>query len=397
MGQLVEDQAADGVVGVAGQGVFQTEPVEKVVERALPVDQTAAVLAPDDVRLFARVGQFADQGFENVAQGDDAARHAEFVADDAVAQLLRAQLFEGVVDLEPFVEEFRRSDQPAQVESLVAQVQEEVFEADHAQQFVETSLADGVAVVGRSGHRLADLRCGRRRVDPCQFAAVGHDRLHGAVAQREDAAHDLLFDRLHLAVLGAFLDDRTDFRLGDLALGPLQAQQAGDARRASGEQPHEGRRRDRKQPHRLRNDFCGPLGGVHADAFGNQFAEDDREVGDRDDDRDLRRDGRRAQRNAQPGQLSAEFRRQRVAGVNTRENADQGDADLYGREEPVGVFGQFQGLAGACAALPGLHLQIRAAGRYERDLRHGEQPVEQDQQQNDENFHGMSCRFVSQR
>lgn len=76
-----------------------------------------------------------------------------------------------------------------------------------------------------------------------------------------------------------------------------------------------------------------------------------------------------------PGQLSAEFRRQRVAGVNTRENADQGDADLYGREEPVGVFGQFQGLAGACAALPGLHLQIRAAGRYERDLRHGEQPL----------------------
>ena len=121
--------------------------------------------------------------------------------------------------------------------------------------------------------------------------------------------HDLLFDRLHLAVLGAFLDDRTDFRLGDLALGPLQAQQAGDARRASGEQPHEGRRRDRKQPHRPRDDFCGPLGGVHADAFGNQFAEDDREVGDRDDDSDLRRDGRRAQRNAQSGQLSAEFRR----------------------------------------------------------------------------------------
>ena len=128
---------------------------------------------------------------------------------------------------------------------------------------------------------------------------------------------------------------------------------------------------------------------VHADAFGNQFAEDDREVGDRDDDSDLRRDGRRAQRNAQSGQLSAEFRRQRVAGVNTRENADQGDADLYGREEPVGVFGQFQGLAGACAALPGLHLQIRAAGRYERDLRHGEQPVEQDQQEDYEYFYAM--------
>lgn len=158
-----------------------------------------------------------------------------------------------------------------------------------------------------------------------------------------------------------------------------------------------GRRRDRKQPHRPRDDFCGPLGGVHADAFGDQFAEYDREVGDRDDDRDLRRDGRRAQRNAQPGQLSAEFRRQRVAGVNTRENADQGDADLYGREEPVGVFGQFQGLR--APALP-----CRACiSRFERradmsaDLRPWRTAVEQDQQQNDENFHGMSCRFVSQR
>ena len=276
-------------------------------------------------------------------------------------------------------------------------MQEEVFEVDHAQQFVETSLADGVAVVGSAGHRLADLRRIGRRVDPYQFAAVGHDRLHRAVAQREDAAHDLLLDRLHLTVLGSFLDDRADFRLGDLALGLVQPQQACDARRAFGEQPHEGRRHERKRPHGACHDLRGPFGGVHADAFGDQFAEDDREVGDRDDDRDLRRDGRRAQRNAQPGQLSAEFRRQRVAGVDTRENADQGDADLYGREEPVGVFGQFQGLTGACAALPGLHLQIRAAGRNECDLRHGEQPVEQDQQQNDENFHGMSCRFVSQR
>ena len=71
MGQLVEDQAADGVVGVAGQGVFQTEPVEKVVERALPVDQTAAVFAPDDVRFLARVGQFADQGFHCLELADD--------------------------------------------------------------------------------------------------------------------------------------------------------------------------------------------------------------------------------------------------------------------------------------------------------------------------------------
>ena len=73
MCQLVEDQAADRIIGIAGQVVFQAEPVEKVVEGTLPVDQAAAVLAAYDGGFLARVGQFADQGFEDVAQGDDAA------------------------------------------------------------------------------------------------------------------------------------------------------------------------------------------------------------------------------------------------------------------------------------------------------------------------------------
>ena len=235
MGQLVEDQAADGVVGVVREHLFEPEPGEEVVVGALSVHEAAAVVAPHDVGLFARVGELAHERFEDVFQGDDAACDAEFVADDAVSQLLAAQLFEGVVDLESLVEELSGSQQRAQIERRGIEVQEEVFEVDHAQQFVQTAFADRVAVVGRAGHDFADFVGRHRHVDPHQLAAVRHDRLHCAVAQRKDAAHDLLLDLLHFAVFGALPDDRADFRLGHFALGLVQPQQAGDARRAFGE------------------------------------------------------------------------------------------------------------------------------------------------------------------
>ena len=97
--------------------------------------------------------------------------------------------------------------------------------------------------------------CIRDSVEPHHFAAVGHDRLHRAVAQREDPADDLLFDLLHLAVLGPLLDDRADLRFGDLRLGLAQSEQAGHACRALGEQPDERRGRGREQPHRAGHDL----------------------------------------------------------------------------------------------------------------------------------------------
>ena len=208
---------------------------------------------------------------------------------------------------------------------------------------------------------------------------MGHDRLHRAVAQREDPADDLLFDLLHLAVLGPLLDDRADFRLGDLRFGLAQSEQAGHACRALGEQPDERRGRGREQPHRAGHDLGHAFGGVHADPFGNQLAEDEREVGDDDDDGELRREGGRGDRNTQPRQLRARLAGQRVARVDTREDADQRDADLDGREEPVRVPGEFERLPRRRAALPGLHFEVRTARRDEGDFRHGEQAVQQDQ------------------
>ena len=102
------------------------------------------------------------------------------------------------------------------------------------------------------------------------------------------------------------------------------------------------------------------------------------QVGYDDDDRDLRHDRGRAQGNAECGELPAEFRGQRIARVDTREDAYQRDADLDGRKEFVRVFDKLLRLPRPGVALPRLHLQIGAARGDHGDLRHGEEAVQDD-------------------
>lgn len=146
--RLVEDQAAEGVVEVVRVDVLQPVADQKIVKRALPVDQAAAVLPVNDVRLLPLFGNRAYQRFEDVVQGDDALRHAEFVADDAVADLLAAELFQRGVHLGLLVEEFCRTQYGCDVEILLSDVREEVLEVYHAGQPVEVAAGGGVERVG---------------------------------------------------------------------------------------------------------------------------------------------------------------------------------------------------------------------------------------------------------
>ena len=124
MSEQVEDQTADGVVGIGGEVVLDAERGEEVVEGALPVDECATVVASHDVGFLAGVGEFADERLEDVFEGDDSAGDTEFVADDSVPELFAAELFEGVVDFELLVEEFSGSDQFSDIEVGIGQVEE---------------------------------------------------------------------------------------------------------------------------------------------------------------------------------------------------------------------------------------------------------------------------------
>lgn len=78
---------------------------------------------------------------------------------------------------------------------------------------------------------------------------------------------------------------------------------------------------------------------------------------------------------------------QRFARIDTRQDADQGDAYLNRGKESVRVLSQLEGFGGRLVALLGACRQVRAARRDQRDFRHCEKPVEQDQQDNDDDFH----------
>ena len=80
--------------------------------------------------------------------------------------------------------------------------------------------------------------------------------------------------------------------------------------------------------------------------------------------------------------------------IGTRQNADQGDADLDRRQEMGRVFGQLQGGARALVAALGPALQLGLAGRNDRQLGHGEQAVEHHEEQNDDNGDQLTSRGV---
>ena len=292
------------------------------------------------------------------------------------------------------MEELDRPERFAEVEVGFCEVLEEVFEVDHADEFVELPVGDGVKTVRVAVDPFANLVGRHGDVDPDDFTAGRHHRVDRAVAERKDASYDLLFDHAHFAVVDALLDDRTDLLLRYLVVRLFEAQQSGDRRGAARKQPYERRGRHRECTHRPRDGAGDLLGRVHADTLGNEFAEDERQVGDDDDDRHLGRDRRRAQGNTQQSEFTAEFRSQRIAGVDTREDADERDADLDGREELVGILDDPERALRAGVSLPGTQFEVGTAGRDQCDFRHGEDAVEQDQQDDDDDFQIECLRYV---
>jgi hypothetical protein len=69
--------------------------------------------------------------------------------------------------------------------------------------------------------------------------------------------------------------------------------------------------------------------------------------------------------------------------VGAGQDADQGDADLHGRKETGGMFGEAKGDLGAAIPSVGLALQSGPPRGDHREFGHGEDPVQQNEEQND--------------
>ena len=237
--------------------------------------------------------------------------------------------------------------------------------------------------------RLADRRDGIGEVDHVDLAARRHHCADRPVAEAHHAGdHFLLAGFEHAGIFG-FHDQRADFILGH-GLGGFAAlaEQIKHCLAGRIQQPHDGRRNAGDERHRRSDAHRHRFGVAQRHLFRDEFADDQRGVGDqRDHDADTGcvRDAFAQARLDQPRRKALAERR---AGKRAGQDADQGDADLDGGEEAAGVRGQRKRALRSMDAFLSQGRQPRGAGGHDGQFRHGEQAVDDDQDRGDPEFEG---------
>jgi hypothetical protein len=278
------------------------------------------------------------------------------------------------------------------------QVGEKVLLLYHAERMTEVAAArDDDTRIGAVGD-LARHRVGRIiEIDPVHIRARRHDGRDRAVGQRQHAVDHLLLDLVDHPGLGALGDGEAHFLFGDAIAATFRnAQQLQDYGRRALENPREG-------PADACNDLQRPR-HAHGDrfrrsqrhAFGDEFADDHRHRRDADH-HEGDRDGRPMRRDT--GHLvkhRSERRAQRGTAECARQDADERDADLHGRQETAGLIGEGQRMLGARLALGRHLLQPQTARRHHRHFRHGKKAIEQEQHHQDgkvdDDFHRATLK-----
>ena len=92
------------------------------------------------------------------------------------------------------------------------------------------------------------------------------------------------------------------------------------------------------------------------------------------------------------GNPHGELADQPVAAVGRGEGAHERDADLHGRQEPVGVGREIEGRLSLAVALLGQRPETATTAGDDGHLRPGEESVGEDQREDDQEFleHGRS-------
>ena len=228
--------------------------------------------------------------------------------------------------------------------------------------------------------QLAERRRLGLEVDPVDLGARRHHRAHGAVAEPHDAGDHAALVRFDGAVMLGLGDQHLDLLVGDALLALLAlAEQIEDGAAGNVEQP--GQRCGDLGEHG--HEGCGAhrdrLGIAQRDLLGNELADDQRDIGDdRHDDADAEGAGHPVG-NAIVDEQVAQALAERGAGEGAGEHADQRDADLHGRQEAAGIGAELERAAGAAHVPVDHRFQPGRAGRDDRQFGHGEQAVDDDE------------------
>ena len=220
------------------------------------------------------------------------------------------------------------------------------------------------------------------QIEPFELRARRHYCIDAAIAQTQRHLHDRGLGGMDIAGGLRFAQHDGDlfFRYSrGFVRAPRQETQHEIARR--GKEPDERRREPGHQRQHRREAERDRLGPAQRDALRHQFAKDQRKVGDhRDNDGEADRPGFRAKAERREifGDGIGKGRAAQCAG----QDADHGDADLYGREEAAWIALQLERDLRTSAAELDAALQADAACGNDGHLGEGEEPVQQDEQKN---------------
>jgi len=167
--------------------------------------------------------------------------------------------------------------------------------------------------------------------------------------------------------------------------GLAQQSQHGLARDV--EQPDHRRADGRNQLHGRRDPGGYALGIAQGDLLGHQLAQDQGNIGDGHDNHANADDIGDIVGNADGFEPVGEPEAQGGAGKSARQDTHQGDADLYRRQELARVLSERDGNGGAVIALVGHGAQARGTGGDNGQFRHGQQAVDDGQNDDDQNFY----------
>src|SRR5258707_13218702 len=248
---------------------------KQIVKRDLGIDQEATLGS----RYYLVVGDIglrdiADNGLQDIVERDESQQASVFVYDEAAMDLGLLELLQHHIRCVVLRYEERQGHDVLEGDIVVGDI--EVLYRDHPLDIVDLAIADGIDGMRLADDLFLDGLFVLIQVEPDDIAAVGHQGGDIAVAEVEHPLDDLLFGFLDGTLFGAFVDEGLYLVLRDGAvfgwpdLKELEEEVAGIV-----EQPHDGVGDDREDPDRSCHKPGDLLGPQQADAFGDQFAEDD--------------------------------------------------------------------------------------------------------------------------
>ncbi len=214
--------------------------------------------------------------------------------------------------------------------------------------------------------------------EPLDVAAGRHHGGERSVVEVEHVAHHLVFVLFDQSGVHAFDQAGRDFFFGHGAAAfAVDAHELEHALRGQRKQFDKRPCRFGQPGHGARHQAGHGLGVELADAFGHQFAKDDGGEGDDGDHNGGGRDGRDGFCQAQLDQLKGQIGAESGLTHDAVEHPDGGDAHLHGGQKLGGFFEQFESGVRAFVARLFHGGQTGLAAGGQRQLRHGEHPIEQ--------------------